>query len=215
MNKLIALGKILIQPKRLYALLSFNQKGYLKSVGWWEAFDKKQAIGKNGEPIPWVTYSFIDFISSRLHKEMKLFEYGSGNSTLFYAKHVQQVMSVEHDKNWFDKIIEEKAPNSNLYYEELKPNGAYAKKSIDLSILFDIIIVDGRDRVSCCKHAVSALNESGVIVLDDSERQEYEEAKSFLKDKGFKEISFSGISPGLFYEKATSVFYRTPNCLNL
>lgn len=215
MSKLKALATLISKPKRLAALLSFGHKGYLYTIGWFNAFDHQQAIDGNGQPIPWVTYSFIDFIKSRLHKGLTIFEYGSGNSTLFYARHVQRVVSVEHDEAWYRKIVKEKAENAEMIYCLLDTNGEYAKKAASLGEKFDIIIVDGRDRVNCCKHALHALKEKGVIVLDDSERQSYQEARSFLQAQGFKELSFSGISPGLFYEKATSVFYKTDNCLNI
>ncbi|MCY1542979.1 hypothetical protein D9M68_787620 [compost metagenome] len=93
--------------------------------------------------------------------------------------------------------------------------GLYSKKAASLNEKFDVIIVDGRDRVNCCIHAINALTEQGVIVLDDSEREVYEDARLFLTEKGFKEIPFSGISPGLFYEKRTSVFYKSDNCLGI
>jgi spermidine synthase len=80
---------------------------------------------------------------------------------------------------------------------------------------YDVIIVDGRDRVNCCKQAVAALSKNGVVVLDDSERDFYSPGIAFLKKQGFKELAFSGISPGLFYYKTTSVFYKTDNCLGI
>lgn len=215
MSTLNALVNLIRKPKRLTALLSYGHKGYLHSIGWFKAFDQQQAVDQNGQPIPWVTYSFIDFIKPRLHPELSIFEYGSGNSTLFYARHVQRVVSVEHDEAWYRKIVKEKAANAEMIYCLLDTNGEYAKKAASLGEKFDIIIVDGRDRVNCCKHALYALKEKGVIVLDDSERESYQEARSFLQAQGFKELSFSGISPGLFYEKATSVFYKTDNCLDI
>ncbi len=215
MNKLKALANLVTKPKRLFSLLSHGHKGYLDSVGWFKAFDTQQAVDGNGLPIPWVTYSFIDFIKPRLTKELSIFEYGSGNSTLFYAKNIRRVVSVEHDEAWYHKIVKEKANNAEMIFCKLDIAGAYSKKSASLDEKFDIIIVDGRDRVNCCKHGIDGLNEGGVIVLDDSERPNYEEARIFLKQQGFKELSFSGISPGLFYEKATSVFYKTNNCLDI
>ena len=80
---------------------------------------------------------------------------------------------------------------------------------------FHLIIVDGRDRVNCCLQAVNALTDDGVIILDDSEREFYSPAIEFLKSNGFKELSFSGISPGLFYKKSTSIFYKAQNCLEI
>lgn len=213
MNKLKALATLLSKPKRLAALLSYGHKGYLASIGWFTAFDNHQAVDAHNQPIPWVTYSFIDFIKDRLNKNLSVFEYGSGNSTLFYAKHVKRVVSVEHDEAWYQKIVNQKAPNAEMIFTKLETNGEYSQKAKLLGEKFEVIIVDGRDRVNCCKHSISALTENGVLVLDDSEREVYEEARTFLKREGFKELSFSGISPGLFYNKATSVFYKATNCL--
>lgn len=213
MNKLKALATLLSKPKRLAALLSYGHKGYLASIGWFTAFDNHQAVDAHNQPIPWVTYSFIDFIKDRLNKNLSVFEYGSGNSTLFYAKHVKRVVSVEHDEAWYQKIVNQKAPNAEMIFTKLETNGEYSQKAKLLGEKFEVIIVDGRDRVNCCKHSISALTENGVLVLDDSEREVYEEARTFLKAEGFKELSFSGISPGLFYNKATSVFYKATNCL--
>jgi SAM-dependent methyltransferase len=42
-----------------------------------------------------------------VRKEMTIFEYGSGGSTLFWASKVKQVVSVEHDPGWFEKMNEE------------------------------------------------------------------------------------------------------------
>jgi len=215
LSTLKALATLIGKPKRLNALLSYGHKGYLATIGWFTAFDTQQAVDAEGQPLPWVTYSFIDFIKTRLNKELSIFEYGSGNSTLFYAKHVKRVVSVEHDEAWFNKIVKEKAPNAEMIFTHLEKNGEYSQKAKLLGEKFDIIIVDGRDRVNCCKHSVDALSVNGVLVLDDSERDFYNEARTFLIAKGFKELSFSGISPGMFYSKATSIFYKTDNCLGI
>jgi hypothetical protein len=215
LSKIKALANLLAKPKRLSALLSYGHKGYLASIGWFTAFDHHQAVDANNQPIPWVTYSFIDFIKERLHKNLSIFEYGSGNSTLFYANRVKNVVSVEHDEAWYNKIVNQKAPNAEMIFTRLETNGEYSQKAKLLDQKFNIIIVDGRDRVNCCKHSIAALTDDGVIVLDDSERTHYQEARDFLKQQGFKELSFSGISPGLFYNKATSVFYKSLNCLDI
>jgi hypothetical protein len=206
---------VLTQPSRLKSLLSFNQKGYLCDIGWFKAFDTKSPVDGEGNPIPWVTYSFIDFIKNRIKKQHTVFEFGSGNSTFFYAKSAGIVVSVEHDKEWFDKIVKDKPENSEMIYCELVRGGDYCHMPVKLEEKFDVIIVDGRDRVNCCKQAVEALTDAGVVVLDDSEREYYREGIDFLLKKGFKQLSFSGISPGLFYNKATSVFYRADNCLGI
>lgn len=215
MSTLQALTTLLAKPRRLKALLSYGHKGYLNTIGWFRAFDEQQAIDENGEPLPWVTYSFIDFIKGRLNRELVVFEYGSGSSTLFYAQKVKRVVSVEHDQSWYNKIVGSKPSNAEMIFTQLSTDGEYARKASTLNEKFDIIIVDGRDRVNCCKYSLDALSPRGVIVLDDSERSAYNDARILLKQAGFRELSFSGISPGLFYLKSTSVFYRTENCLSI
>ncbi|SRR5260221_819247 len=214
-NKINLLFKVFTSPKRLRTLLSFNDKGYLDEIGWFNAFDSRSPVDQNNNPIPWVTYSFIDFIQERLNRKQTVFEFGSGNSTYYYAKHAGKVVSVEHDKDWFDKIIRSKPENAEMIFCELERDGSYCRTPINLKRKFDIIIVDGRDRVNCCIQAIDALSDDGIIVLDDSERKQYKEGIDFLVKNGFKHLSFSGISPGLFYNKSTSVFYKTNNCLNI
>ncbi|AMR30410.1 FkbM family methyltransferase [Mucilaginibacter sp. PAMC 26640] len=217
MSTFSSLIKILSNPSHLRALLSFDNKGYLNDIGWFKAYDTKSPVDKHGNPIPWVTYSFIDFIKERINKQHSVFEFGSGNSTFFYAKYARKVVSVEHDKEWLEKIDKspEKTTNSEMIYSELQRDGEYCRMPLKLNEKFDIIIVDGRDRVNCCKQAVDALTTVGVVVLDDSERESYQEGVKFLVAQGFKHLSFSGISPGLFYFKSTSLFYKANNCLGI
>jgi hypothetical protein len=216
MSKLKLLVQLVKDRKRLRVLLSFNNKGgYLDKIGWFNAFENKEPLDEYSNPIPWVTYSFIDFIKERLIRKHLVFEFGSGNSTYFYAQHAGKVVSVEHDRTWYSKLYKTIPENAELIFCELVRDGDYCRTPARIKKFFDIIIVDGRDRVNCCIQAVNSLTENGVIVLDDSERDLYKEGISFLISNGFKQLSFSGISPGLFYRKTTSVFYKPNNCLDI
>lgn len=205
----------LLQPSKLKMILSFGIKGYLHDIGWFRSFQSRMPVDQSGNPIPWVTYSFIDFIKTRIDSSQTIFEFGSGNSTFFYARHAKKVVSVEHDKAWFDKIIKQKPKNSELIFCELEDNGKYCRVPQTFPEKFNIVIVDGRDRVNCCKQCLPSLTEDGVVILDDSERPQYREAIAFLNENGFKELTFTGISPGVFIYKATSVFYKPNNCLGV
>jgi hypothetical protein len=50
-----------------------------------------------GEPIPWFSHPLIDFLKDRLSKDMTVFEYGCGNSTLWWADRVRSVTGVKND----------------------------------------------------------------------------------------------------------------------
>ena len=50
---------------------------------------------------PWVTYETIDYLETYLTKDSNVFEYGGGGSTLFFVKRSKQVVTAEHNKEWF------------------------------------------------------------------------------------------------------------------
>jgi hypothetical protein len=66
--------KALTSPKRLRTLLAFNDKGYLDEVGWFNSFYNQLPVDQDSNPVPWVTYSFIDFIKPRLKQQFTVFE---------------------------------------------------------------------------------------------------------------------------------------------
>jgi len=205
----------LLNIRKLRTVLSFGVKGYLAEIGWFVANRNMASVDKNKQPIPWFTYSFIDFLAIRLSNSHSIFEYGSGNSTRYFAERVKNITSLEHDKMWYEQGRKNKPKNAEIIYCELDKNGNYCRGAKSTKQKFNIIIVDGRDRVNCCIQSIESLSDDGVLILDDSERAQYNEGRDVLINNGFKEISFSGISPGLFYRKETSIFYRNNNCLGI
>jgi len=205
----------LLCNKEERALLGLKRNGYLHDIGWVNSIVSHQVVDVTNNPIPWVTYPFIQFIAERLNPALELFEYGSGNSTLYYSKRVAKVCSVENDKSWYEKIKSFMPDNVTLFFCELEYDGDYCRYASKIDNKFDLIIIDGRDRVNCAINSIEALKPTGVVVLDDSEREEYMPAINFLKGYDFKRIDFWGIAPTVDYLKCTSIFYRNNNCLNI
>lgn len=194
-------------------LLSQLHSGYLLDNGWFQSYKNKTSVDKNGNPIPWVTYPFIDFIYERLNKEIDIFEFGSGNSTLFYATKVKSITTVEHDKQWFNKISKIIPENSKIIFQEADTDGDYCRCIKKTNKKFDIIIVDAVDRVNCIYNSLDSLSDNGIIILDDSERIDYKDGINFLINNNFRRLDFWGIAPGILFRKCTSVFYKKNNCL--
>ena len=187
----------------------------IKNDGWFKSFKTKQAIDNNGNPIPWLTYPFMKFIENRLDNEMSVFEYGSGNSTIWFSERVKEIVSVENDEGWFE-IVKLKLPkNAKVVYRKLEYHGKYAEEIANYNKKFDIIIIDGRDRNYCAELAVKYLNDSGVVFFDNANLQIYVNGVNYLHKNGFKQIDFWGISPVTPHSTCTSLFYRTNNCLHI
>ena len=149
----------------------------LKADGWFLSVKKKQAVNKNGKPIPWVTYPFIDFIDGRLNESMDVFEFGAGNSSLYFANRVKSVTSIEHHPDWFKDISTNKEyqlDNLSMHLveipEELSKLGYHKMAFTDnendyvLSLRdserkYDIVVVDGLFRNTCMKNCISNLSQ--------------------------------------------------------
>jgi hypothetical protein len=67
---------------------------------------QKDGAGPLADGRPWVTFAAIRFLEQVLRKDMRVWEYGSGGSTLFFAARVGEVFSVEHDPEWAEKVSE-------------------------------------------------------------------------------------------------------------
>ncbi len=205
-EKINTILKLVSEPKVFFSLVSFRSFGYLLEIGWFNAFKQGMSLDKDNNPIPWFTYPSIEFISERLNKNLFVFEFGSGNSTLFFSERVRQVTAVEHNSDWFDKISKKVSTNSSIILTSSKNSDEYINTLQMSNQNYDIIIVDGIYRNECLVESIKHLTETGVIILDDSERDDYVEGITFLLKNGFRQINFSGIAPGIFFRKCTLNF---------
>lgn len=199
----------------LYSLYSLRTTGPLQEDGWFRSYREDLPVDRNGNPIPWLTYSAIEFLAKRIHSQMSIFEYGCGASTLWWSSRIREVISCEHDENWYQQVITKIPSNVTLYHIALENEEGYSKKVADFVQRFDIIIIDGRERVNCAINSLNALKDDGLIVWDNSDREEYEEGYQFLFSKGFRKIEFIGMVPSLNLKNETGIFYRDNNCLGI
>lgn len=143
--------------------------------------------------VPWITFAARRQLARIVRPGMRVFEYGAGGSTLWFADRGATVVSVEHDREWYKRMKPLAPPNVTLLLREPEPFAglrdvpdylssdpryrglwfrAYAR-SIDEFGPFDVVLVDGRSRVACALHGSRSLRPGGWLVLDDSERREY------------------------------------------
>ncbi|MEE4243338.1 MAG: hypothetical protein V2I36_17885 [Desulfopila sp.] len=190
--------------------------GYLWKTGWLRSMMAQEALDADGHPVPWITYPAIAFLAERLGSEMAVFEYGTGNSTFWWADRVAKLVSCEHDKEWY-AAFRDKVPTHITYLLRRAKGGSkeYSEEITKYTDAFDIIVIDGRDRVECAKNSLAALRSDGVIIWDNSDRREYREGFDFLQAKKFKRLDFWGMGALATRLWCTSVFYRRENCLNI
>jgi len=204
---------------RAFKLLIWNKNSFLWKSGWMKSVERVAPINANEEPIPWMNYSFIKFLTPRIKKDFHLFEYGSGNSTFYFAKLVSQIVSVEHDSGWFDLVKSNLPSNATLLYKEKDLNGNYSKTAVETGKKFHIIVVDAIDRMNCLFNSVDALREDGILILDDShsstDSDDLDAIFNFFEDRGFKSLTIYGPKPFSLEFVSATIFYKKENCLNI
>lgn len=193
--------------------ISINFKRLAIDYGQWQSIRKHKAIDASGVPIPWYTYPAIEYLRSFDFKDCDVFEFGAGNSSLFWASRSQSVTSVEDDSDWF-KHVNATVRNNQLIINCILEND-YVESISQQGKLFNIIIVDGKWRRRCVEEAIKCLQNGGMIVLDNSDRKIEIGCSKFLREQGFFQIDFSGFGPINEYCWTTSIFIKTPTTLQL
>ena len=147
---------------------------------------------------------------------MTVFEYGSGNSTLFFAQRVKEIISVETNKEWYEKIKLKMPSNAKIIlYEKDKSDISYSKVLESFNKKYDVIIIDAIERNEVLMNATNYLNEGGVIILDNSDRIEYQNSINELISFHFNKIDLWGIQAAYLNKTCTTVFYKQINCLGI
>src|SRR5690606_5561923 len=108
---------------RLAHALVKDKKSYLVVTGYVNSKIHKEIKDINGNFVPWMNYPMIAFLRERMNNNLKIIEYGSGASTMFFAKEGASVVSIEYNEEWFVKIQrsiqEEKLDNVKLHYSTI------------------------------------------------------------------------------------------------
>ncbi len=189
------------------------------------------------EPSPWLTFDAIDFLAGRVGDGARVFEYGSGGSTLFWVSLGATCVSIEHDPEWFDLIRERLGGTGLVDYRLIQPEpvmetGAvgdpsdprgyasddpryrgysfrkYASRIDEFPDgYFDLVLIDGRARPSCILHAAPKVKVGGMLVLDNAERAYYTEKASGFL-LSFRPHRFAGVVPGVEVPSVTTVYVR-------
>ena len=139
--------------------------------------------------LPWWSLSAIQEMEKHLNNNHRVFEWGSGGSSVFLARRCRELTTIEHEPDWFDLV--EKTMTAleiqgsqlflrqiNLENEKAFLTSPYASA---LQSSHDVIVIDGEDhfgpesswsaRESCFKLAEQwVCKDGGLIIVDDSWR---------------------------------------------
>lgn len=189
----------------------------LRDVGWLRSYREQRPVTRNGEPLPWYTYSAIEFLGERLPPDAAVFEYGAGNSTLWYARRAARVVAVDPSREWVRRLTPALPPNAHVVchpYPEEKDE--YLDEITKHDGPWDLVAIDSAWREESGEHAIENLTSRGVIVWDNSSLPEFQAImRNTFAPAGFKELAFGGLVPIVPSFDRTSILYRPDNLLGI
>ena len=121
-----------------YLLLNGRLNLFISDLSYFKQWRKFRLSDKGtiDHRVPWLVFSCIDFLDHWLKKDMQVFEYGSGGSTLYFAEKVGKITSIEHDAKWFGyaKTVVEHAGFTNINYQLIEPVATEGSRNKDCTL---------------------------------------------------------------------------------
>lgn len=119
--------------------------------------------------MPWYVKPVLDILNGMDLSKLKVWEWGLGYSTIFYAKYAKEINGVDSNEMWIKNVNDtllHYSLSSNTYlrleYEEERYVNA-----IDTFGNYDIIVIDGLYREACFYKALQVAKEGCLIIFDN------------------------------------------------
>lgn len=155
------------------------------------------------QELPWISYDARKDLERFLTPRSKVLEFGSGMSTMWYARHAASVTSMEDYREWYDLVSPRVAKLANVEYLFAADRAEYVDLVPDRQ--YDLIMIDGSFRADCVRFAIEHLAEGGVIYLDNSDKGLDEKSGNvpearrlllaFAEQKGLPTYEFTDFAP--------------------
>ena len=106
-------------------------------IRYYPAWREHLRPGRNSvdDQTPWISFNAIDFLKKIVRPDMRVFEYGSGGSTMFWISRVKELVSVEHDLFWYSNMKKklDELPVRNVQYvlAEPEPDPRFSEKDFE------------------------------------------------------------------------------------
>jgi predicted O-methyltransferase YrrM len=219
-------------PLRALGILQRLERAPHDSFAFWlgSQFAIHDAAALARLDVPWWTFPAIDAVERWIAGRkggVRVFEYGSGASTVWLAKRAAHVVSVEHDVD-FAKFATPMLTLPNVELRVIEPvraigtpragSGRAGYEGFDFSAYvdtiaegganrYDLVIIDGRARDACLERAWDFLETDGLVVFDNSRRRRYQAALHAARGALTR---YRGWTPALPYRSETSLIAKTP-----
>jgi len=150
-------------------------------------------------PYPWLPETDIGdkifaFLKAHVDRSKEILEFGSGGSTIWFARNAASVLAFEIDP-FFHKLVNNEISRRRLTKRaEVVLNPDYPKNYKWGDRRFDFVLNDGINRQECAKTAVLLLKPGGLVMCRDGDRTPIKRERKIYETNGMKYIP---IIPGI------------------
>lgn len=162
--------------------------------------------------LPWITFPALRFLRRRLGPRSRVFEWGCGMSTLWLDRRCAEVHAAEDNADWHARIAG-RVRRAAVY---LLSGPAYVERILDFPEgYFDLISVDGSQRLACFRLALDRIGRGGMLLVDNTDNDRTTGGDLYVIDRMISEVGpewevhrFPGWGPGNFFAWETTVCVR-------
>lgn len=170
--------------------------------GFVASTDISEPRDANGNWIPLFTYPCIEYLRQFDLRQMRVFEWGSGASTLYWMQRAKSVTSIENNPQWFEAMSRMKNERVRLLLDDTDQFPFRIREGTEK---FDVIVIDSYGyRYDCAVEATSRLASGGMVILDNSDW--HPATAEMLKKSGLIQVDFSGFKVTECHASTTSLF---------
>lgn len=171
---------------------------------------------------PWIGYDAIARLNELLRPDMRALEYGSGMSTMWFARRVKDITAVEDSAEWagFQRKQLARKNYHNVEIIDASTKDAYVRPPAAglAPAAFDFIMIDGRWRDACAEAAIEVVKPGGLVYLDNSDVTQFnsldgnvQRARDLLEaaalGRGGKVEHFLDFAPGLLFATSGHLYH--------
>lgn len=164
------------------------------------ALDMLLRFGGRRRTQPWISYRAASEIKRVLRPEWRVLEFGAGMSTLWFAKRVSFVLSIEANRDWYEWVRRQLSTRGITNVElrlRLEPD-AYAAAVKRKDGLFDFVLIDGDWRARCVKPSLRAVCAESFLYIDNIDAGGRDAAQQFHSTvPGVAVRYYTDLAPGL------------------
>ncbi len=121
--------------------------------------------------VPMISYRARKIIDGLLTPQSAMVEFGSGNSTPWFAARTASVLSIEDHHDWYTHVQKTlQAMHIKNVRHELRTEENYADLSDVADGSLDFVLVDGTDREGCIRSVVPKLKPGAYLYLDNTDK---------------------------------------------